>query len=129
MLFKRLHSYSSEFVYTNLVFVNLCIIMYGDIYACASVFFSILYICALIFYCKMNHACIYHIYYKYMYICTYIYMYMYTYMYISWNHIFIYLFFLFHNYYVIVNTLQLYKCDYIYCSHGIHGDVWELFSQ
>lgn len=56
-------------------------------------------------------------------------MYMYTYMYISWNHIFIYLFFLFHNYYVIVNTLQLYKCDYIYCSHGIHGDVWELFSQ
>lgn len=92
MLFKRLHSYSSEFVYTNLVFVNLCIIMYGDIYACASVFFSILYICALIFYCKMNHACIYHIYYKYMCTCTYIYVHIHIYIYIMESYFYLSIF-------------------------------------
>lgn len=43
MLFKRLHSYSSEFVYTNLVFVNLCIIMYGDIYMLVHQCFSVFY--------------------------------------------------------------------------------------
>lgn len=98
LLFQWVRLYEScirEFMYNY---------VWRYIYACASVFFSILYICALIFYCNMNHACIYHIYYKYMCICTYIYICICTHICIYHGIIFLFIYF---SYFIITMSLSI----------------------
>ena len=40
-----------------------------------------------------------------------------------------YFLFIFYKNVILPDTLKLSKSDGIYFSHGVHGDVWKLFSQ
>lgn len=57
--------------------------------------------------------------------CIYICMYIYKYIY---GIVFFYLF-IFLKYSILSGRLESYQLNRIYSSYGIHGDVWELFSQ